>query len=782
MRLAMCSATLYLSLAGWMAAAHADATARMPTNIPAQELVSALNAMSVLRDVEVVYRPEVVGKLRTEGAVGDFNESELLHKLLSGTGLSYRYLNERTITIVATETSGLQPLPERGLEPLEEIIIEAKYNTPDASVGVLGRRSLLDTPTSVSVVTRDLLDNLQITSVDQLVRTDGSMTVSFAGVGYYPAMMIRGFDLSNRSNYRFDGLTIANNGATGLESVESIEILKGLSGFQAGFAAPGGIVNYVTKRPTRALMSSVELNVDDQADTRAHLDVGGPITDRFAARVNVAGERLRSYVEDADGQRSFFSAAFDWRLSDRTMAHLDVDHHRRAQSQQPMMTLTTLGALPREVDPRRNIGQRWDQYKFNYTLVRADVEHEFSSSWSAALKLNWMDFSRDQRNAFSYEPIEPDGSFNVYEYQSLDESFRPFNALLRTQGRFDTGLLSHDLTVGVSYSQIKDWLPDSVFEFVGINNIYTPRQLPASGLRSSGSKLYDQQREAGAFIHDAIGIGERWQLHLGGRYAQVMYDSYDADGRASRYYDKSVFTPTAALVYRPGRSTSVYASYSEGLEEGGRAPLNAVNSLQTLDPLTSEQYELGIKYATERVDFSTALFEIRKGSEYLRDDGYYVQDGLQTHRGIEVSSAGRLTRRLNVFMSAMWLHAQLDETGTPALDGVRAAGVPRFNASAFLDYELEQVAGLALTFGAYHTSARILIAGERLPVPAFTHLNAGLRYKVRWFDRPTELRLSVDNLMDEFYYSSVAACCAQFDVGPARTVRASIKTYFNEGR
>lgn len=782
MRLAICSATVFLSLIGLAAAANADAATRMPTNIPAQELVSALNAMSVLRDIEVVYRPEVVGKLRTDGAVGQFNESELLNKLLSGTGLSYRYIDERTVTIVAAETTHVQPLPERGLEPLEEVIIEAKYNTPDASVGVLGRRSLLDTPTSVSVVTRDLLDNLQITSVDQLVRTDGSMTVSFAGVGYYPAMMIRGFDLSNRSNYRFDGLTIANNGATGLESVESIEILKGLSGFQAGFAAPGGIVNYVTKRPTRALLSSVELNIDDQGDTRGHLDIGGPIGDHFAARVNLAAERLRSYVEDADGQRRFFSAAFDWRLSDRTLAHFDVDHHRRAQSQQPMMTLTTLGALPREVDPRRNIGQRWDEYKFDYTLLRADVEHELSANWSAALKLNWMDFSRDQSNAFSYEPIEPDGSFNVYEYQSLDESFRPFNALLRTQGRFVTGLLRHELTLGASYSQIKDWIPDAVFEFVGVNNIYTPRQLPASGLRSSTAKLYEQQQEIGAFVHDAIGIGDHWQVHLGGRYAFVEYDTFDADGQATRYYDKSVFTPTGALVCRPNRSTSLYVSYSEGLEEGGRAPLNAINSLQTLDPLKSEQYELGAKYATERVDVSAALFEIRKGSEYLRDDGYYVQDGLQTHRGIEVSSAGRLTRRLNVFMSAMWLDAQLDETGDPTLDGVRAAGVPRFNVSAFLDYEMARVAGLALTFGAYHTSERTVIAGQRLRVPAFTHLNAGLRYKLRWFERPTELRLTVDNLLDEFYYSSVAACCAQFDVGPARTVRASIKTYFNEGR
>jgi len=95
------AAAICLSIVGISAGAEADAATRQPTNIAAQELASALQNLARQRDVQVVYRSELVGEHRTSGANGNLTFEEALTQLLNGTGLTYRYLAERAITIVA---------------------------------------------------------------------------------------------------------------------------------------------------------------------------------------------------------------------------------------------------------------------------------------------------------------------------------------------------------------------------------------------------------------------------------------------------------------------------------------------------------------------------------------------------------------------------------------------------------------------------------------------------------------------------------------------------------
>lgn len=662
---------------------------------------------------------------------------------------------------------------------LQEIVVEAQYYQREAGVGVLGERSLLDTPISVSVVTADLLENLQVTSVEQLVRTEASMTAASNTVGWYPNVMIRGFNLNNFSNYRVDGLTIANFGAVSFEGLERVEVMKGLTGLQAGFAAPGGIINYVSKRPHDTWRSSLALDFDDQGDVHGHLDTGGPVSDSFGVRVNVAGERLRSYIDEADGERQFISAAFDWQIGEHTLLVFNASYHDREQTSQPDLALTTGNTLPRGVDATRFLGQDWDNYSFDSTLLDASLSHRFNDHWTAEFKANWMQFNRSQVTAWRLGRLTSDGSFELYEYLS-DSVYRPVNALGRIQGQFRTGLLTHDLTVGLSGMDFKaDWSSTSVFEFVGISNVLEPVALARTGLRAGPVVPAERHKEQGAFIYDAIGIGDQWQIHLGARHAVYTYDRFSAaTGARTRVYDKSTTTPSAALIYRPANWASVYASYVEGLERGGQAPANANNALQTLDPLTSEQYELGAKVQLNRLDLTFALFEITRPLEYLRSDNLYVQEGEQRHRGIELSAAGRLSRQLNAYINAMYLDAELVNTGNAATSGSRAPSAPRFNASAFLDYELNFPEGLAFTVGAYHTGARVVVNSGGATIPSFTHVNVGARYRTEILGRATDFRLTVDNVADEFYYAGLTPTTGAINPGPARVIRASIKTYF----
>ncbi|HAU80318.1 MAG TPA: TonB-dependent siderophore receptor, partial [Stenotrophomonas sp.] len=105
------------------------------------------------------------------------------------------------------------------------------------------------TPASVNVLDRDLLDSRQVRTLSELASNDASLGDSYAPVGYYQNIAIRGFPLDTGTGYRFNGLAITGEQRLALENIQSVEILKGEAGLAAGVMAPGGIINYVGKRP-----------------------------------------------------------------------------------------------------------------------------------------------------------------------------------------------------------------------------------------------------------------------------------------------------------------------------------------------------------------------------------------------------------------------------------------------------------------------------------------------------------------------------------------------------
>jgi len=100
MRIAVVAAAICLCIVGISVGTEALPAARQPTNIAAQDLAPALQTLARERDVQVVYRSELVGVHRTRGANGNLTFEEALTQLLNGTGLTYRYLGDRAITIV----------------------------------------------------------------------------------------------------------------------------------------------------------------------------------------------------------------------------------------------------------------------------------------------------------------------------------------------------------------------------------------------------------------------------------------------------------------------------------------------------------------------------------------------------------------------------------------------------------------------------------------------------------------------------------------------------------
>jgi iron complex outermembrane receptor protein len=676
-------------------------------------------------------------------------------------------------------------------QALPEVIVSAtKVRANTASVAGFGNAPLLETPASVSVLTSRQMLDLQIRSTTDAAKFDASLSDSYNAVGYAEQFSIRGFKLDNASSYRKDGMAIPGDTQIPLENKERLEVLKGLSGLQAGVSAPGGIVNYVTKRPTDTPLRTVVLEARERGTLYGAVDVGGRFEDdRFGYRVNVAGERLRSYIKGADGNRKFVSAAFDWRISPQALLQIDADYQRKSQLTAPGFQLLDNTTLPVvDADTMLN-NQPWSRpVETTTSNIGARFEYKFSSDWSTTVSANQHHFKRDDYTAFPYgcgPNFYPgycgNGDYDVYNYISLGEKKSPLTVQALVQGRFATGALAHEFTGGASFQKNSEKWGDYIYTESGRSNIYRPVVVtPVGGDVNSPAFERRHGNERSLFAQDIVSLNAKLKLHAGARYVQVRRVEYVGPNEKNIMLpdantDVGFWLPNVALVYSLRPNVSLYTSYAQGLEHGGIAPMQTENEGLALTPSKSRQVEVGIK-ADIRPDLSAtvALFEIRKGLEYTDAGNFFVRNGEARNRGLEMALNGRATRELTVGVSATALNTKQSDTGLAGLDGKRVTNVAAFKSSVYADYAVPRIEGLNLNANWQYSGKKAFDPENQVFVPSYHVLNLGASYATRIAGVSTTLRASVNNALDKFYWRDVTQDLGGYLMpGASRTFRVS---------
>ena len=212
---------------------------------------------------------------------------------------------------------------------------EKAYRLEDANIGVLGNKLLKDTPYSVEAYSSDLIKNKQARSLADITKGDASIgLLPDSLVNDRSRLRIRGLESDQIIGKAIDGLVASIDGlALPLEHLERVEILKGASGFLYGFGTPGGIINYVLKRPTDEPFRSLSMQVMDSGLALVHGDVGGRFgaDDRFGYRVNLVHESGNTYINDGESRRNSGSIALDWEITPDLVWRADalVSKHMR---------------------------------------------------------------------------------------------------------------------------------------------------------------------------------------------------------------------------------------------------------------------------------------------------------------------------------------------------------------------------------------------------------------------------------------------------------------------
>jgi iron complex outermembrane receptor protein len=674
-------------------------------------------------------------------------------------------------------------------DDLAEVLVTAKRMI-DSGASALGTRTLRDTPFSVYAIGSEEIEKHQAASLPALFAKDASVARE-GGTDYNlysQRISVRGLSLDWVNSVRVNGLPLTYYGSTlPLEAVEEVHLLKGSSGFLYGVGAPGGIVNYLTKRPTDEPLLNFSVGYRSDQLFSQHVDVGGRVGDGgFGYRVNLVNEQGDTYA-NSELDRKAATANFEVPITDNLKWVTDLLYQKTDISRpEPLFALDTAvyrnKNLPHPIDSTRTLGSDDAYSNTEFASGTTGLEWKISDGWD--LNINYGKTYTDYR--FPYETFrlrDQDGTY-VNRLADYYDVFDYDFARALVQGHFNTGSVSHHVTAGVSAQ-------DLIIKY-GTTN-YTPVDQPGGNLFDYQPEVWpqvaesridgikgSQYQEKSAYVSDTVGISEKFSVLGGIRFTQYLQQSFNVfTGERTSKYEKNVPTPTVALIYKPQEDVTSYLSYVQSLQQGPIAGTTYANAGDLLNPIESDQYELGLKVEKTSWALTAAVFRLSKGATYVSPTNYLIQGGEQLYDGVELGGRIRLGDNWVVGSSVVVLDAKYTKGVNDWLLDRRLPGSSRFSGAFDIDYAVPALAGLSVHADVKYLSDKVVShiqAGDlSVSAPAFAVANFGGNWRTKLAGRDVAFNAEVRNLFGRDYWEGAFGA---FSPGAPRTVAFNARVDF----
>ncbi|WP_068079452.1 TonB-dependent siderophore receptor [Novosphingobium rosa] len=788
--------------------------------IPAGALSDALNRFAQQSGLQLNYDAALTRGRTTAGLSGQMSSRDALSQLLSGTGLVARSSGPDAMTLLPA-TTGAMTLDTLRIEETAPVKLASaesdtaesdadeeaiKRGTPilvlghneqidaAASSGPWGAKAIIDTPYSINVTSHQMIENMVASDMDQIFKMNPVVQNSAPSTVYgTPYVTIRGFDSQKGI---VDGLRLSST-LTGIatEELERVEVMNGLSGFMYGAGNPGGVANYVLKRPTYSRTADITGGNYGGQQWFAHVDLGNRI-DRngvLAYRLNVSWQDGKTSKKNQNLARTLISGAIDWNAAPNLLVQVEGAHtYYRLQgidSRFYAYANTSFGALNHWIPALDNSKTYTPSWTYNQTKtdrIGANVKWKLDDTFS--LRAAYL-YKRDQSESINIYPAyyadsgyvngwpsrsAPSWNFAMGAYAYLDSSFQTFG-------------INHHLTLGASGDSLRvvRHLTSSVSATASpaftnpddLMNWAMPSALNATAWGGTYKSSYTTN--ANIILGDDIQFTSKLGALVGLNRTTINAKNYTATGVTSSAYDKTAYTPTVSLVFKPVKRLTTYASYMQGLEQGTIIPNDPAysNPGQILKPFLSKQYEVGVKYApTNGLLLTGALYRIEKANSYegRTPDGKITitQDGVQVHQGLELTATGQLTKHLSTVLGGTFMDLKVTKAADPTLIGTRPTGVSDRLLKAYLDYSLPWVPGLSVTGGAYHAGTMYKDSANLQKIPGYTIFDLGLHFKTQVEKHPLRFDLNIANITGRDYWAT------SYSLGIPRNVAFSVKYGF----
>ncbi len=672
---------------------------------------------------------------------------------------------------------------------------------PPASVAGWGDAALSQAPLQATAIDATQIRDSGARKLADLTRFDPSITEAYDTEGYIDYFTVRGFVIDNRFNFRRDGLPINAETSIPLENKARVDILKGLSGMQAGTSAPGGLVDIIVKRPLDAPLRSAFIEWRERGTVSAAVDLSQRFGngDAFGLRLNAGAEHIDPEVRDARGNRNVLAVAGDWRANSSTLVEAEVETSHRSQPSVPGFSM--LGnSVPAVPDPRIDLNdQPWSlPVVFDATTASLRLTQKLNEDWRVIAHAMTQHLRTDDRVAFPFGCTDPNpppdgtyyadrycpnGNFDLYDYRSENERRGSTVLDLSLHGKFATGPLGHGLTAGLLRSIVRNRFQGQANNLVGTGNV-DGLLVTSPDPEITAPNTNRDERSTELYLRDAIALDARTTAWLGARHTQLARSAAATDGSSETAYRQSFTTPFAALSYAFAPGQIVYASWGQGVESDVAPALpRYANAGQALPAAKSRQVEAGIKGGGDSLEWGLAAFDIHQplfGDSGACDDtdASCVRglSGSQHHRGIEASGTWR-HGPWDLHAGAQWLHARVETPADATTDGKRPTNVPATTLRLQAGYAVAAMPGLTVQAAAVYDSSREVLPDNSAGIPGYTRFDIGARHEVPVSGTLWTLRVGIDNVFDKrawrespYEFSHVYL----FPLAP-RTVRVSLQ-------
>jgi len=686
----------------------------------------------------------------------------------SDEGLIFSLIPAATAMQPPQQPEGEQPTSETPQETpaaqqddLIEILVTGQqdtgYSVPDATTGTRLDIPLLETPASIGTITRELIEDTDARRGEDLIPYISGVARGATNPqgGANPQFTVRGFDVSQQATY-LNGLRDNNRFVIrDLANIERIEILKGFSSLLYGVGSPGGVVNYVTKKPQAIPSYTTSFEAGSFDFYRGEIDLTGPLNQErnLLYRLVVGLQNAGSFYDNVEDNRILVAPSFTWLTGND--GSLTVEAEYLQQSRDAVGTVFFDGSVLFDrsyTDPRNDV-QR-DNYR-----ISAYFDQPVGNNWSINLSGHFFDTTRDETvfTAISFNESPLENTLQRF-YRELFDEYNQLNLRAEVRGNFNIGASQHRLLAGVDYNRSFLNISGPGFAFFGSIDPDNPTfDVPIPSVLTPSS-FSEAQSEYGIYVQDFITLG-RFRLLAGLRYGGFRSEFND-----ELSFDGNFLAPSLGLLYNLTDSASVYASYSRSTEpQGGRFANN-----EFVDPRTATQYEIGAKanFFDERLSVTAALFELTQTNlaepDPLNPD-FNILVGEVRSRGLELDVAGKITDNFSLIATYTLLDAEITES-TTGFQGNRPASVPRNSASLWGKYDFTQGAltGLSLAAGLIYVGDRQGDSENTFDVPGYVRVDLAAAYQV---DNLT-FRLGIENLFDERYVESSSDTANVFQGSP----------------
>lgn len=637
--------------------------------------------------------------------------------------------------------------------------------------------SIHETPQSISVVTKDAVEDIGATRLQDALDYAGGVgrANNFGGQGL-TTFTVRGF--TTGEFYR-NGFPI-NRGYPNMpdaNTIERLEVLRGPATMLYGRGDPGGTFNVVSKQPLPERTVTLSSQLSDQGMRRGTLDASGPLDDegRLAYRLNVVGEGGDTFRDHVETERYGVTPVITWQATDATKVIFEGDFMR---NNHPLDRGLTRFATQKGTASRDTFWGDKDVGKLHNdnSVAQLRFEHLLNDNWTLGGGFQYLDGTL-QGNGIEANSLATDGhtlnrNFNYRKLEWTDKDTQ-----LNLTGHFSTGGFDHTLLTGVEFEDYdyKSIIQRSSAPYT--SDIFNPVYgKPRPALTSTPTHDTENLKTYSAFVQDQVALTERLKVLAGARFERFEheYQSYVTGVKPWNASDNAV-TPRVGVTYDLTDTVAVYADAARSFKPNTGASLQGGG----FEPEKGKSYEMGIKWEgfDRQLSVDAAIYQIDKKNVLTTDPAdptgiAKVAAGQVRSRGFDLNVAGNLTPEWRVIGGYAYVDAKVTKDNTIRV-GSHLANIPRNSFSLLNVYEFQDgtLKGLGLGAGTKYVDERVgQTSNTAFTMDGYTVVDLLSYYKV---NEKVRLNLDVKNLFNRDYEEGAFGNIYAYPGAP-RTVQVGI--------